>query len=160
MAYRYCVELAGRTPVFVDTYPDFRLTAERVARAITPRTKMLVFSSPSNPTGTVLDERTLRELAAVCAEHGVLIVSDEIYEEFCHAPTSRGGRMCAPSVGSISRDVVILRGFSKTYFRLSFACDDDTLDRGLDALLSYALRPAAAATSAVDAHAATRGEYT
>lgn len=62
----------------------FILTAERLKEYITPRTKMLILNSPSNPTGAVFPERNLREIAELCLERGILIVSDECYEAFVY----------------------------------------------------------------------------
>jgi aspartate aminotransferase/aminotransferase len=76
--------MMGGRPVYVDTYPDFRIDLDRVADAITPRTKMIVFNSPANPTGVVATEEEVRGLAELAAERDVLLASDEIYREFCY----------------------------------------------------------------------------
>ncbi|MCC5829314.1 MAG: aminotransferase class I/II-fold pyridoxal phosphate-dependent enzyme [Phycisphaeraceae bacterium] len=117
--YKHLVTLAGATPVMVDTYPDFELTALRVESAITPRTKLVLFNSPSNPTGVVSPAETCRALARLCEDAGVLLVSDEIYSEFCYLPEG------LPSPASFGRNLLVLRGFSKTYgmtgWRLGYA---------------------------------------
>ena len=77
--------------MYVDTYPDFQVTAERIEPLITPRTKLLLFNSPSNPTGVVASEQTCRDVAALADECGLLILSDEIYNEFCHEKSPRPG---------------------------------------------------------------------
>ncbi len=82
--YNALVKMVGGTPVFVDTYPDFRIDAERVRAAITPRTKMILFNSPGNPTGVVATEREARDVAALAAEHQIVLVSDEIYRFFAY----------------------------------------------------------------------------
>ena len=115
--YKHLVTLAGGTPVFVDTYPDFRLTAERVEPVLSPRTKLVLFNSPSNPTGVVASPAECRAMAALCRERGVLLLTDEIYDAFCYEPFA--------SPAAVSRDVMLLRGFSKTYamtgWRLGYA---------------------------------------
>ena len=107
--YKHLVTMAGGTPVYVDTYPDFKLTAERVDAKLTERTKLVLFNSPSNPTGVVATRDECDALAALCGERGVLLLSDEIYDAFCYAP----GGFASPAAGT--RDLLLLRGFSKTY---------------------------------------------
>jgi aspartate aminotransferase/aminotransferase len=107
--YKHLVTLAGATPVYIDTYPDFQLTAERIAGSITDRTKLVLFNSPSNPTGVLADDTTCRDVAQLCAERGVLLLSDEIYDTFCYDATP------CPSPASHSRDLLLMRGFSKSY---------------------------------------------
>lgn len=126
--YRHLVTLAGGTPVYVDTYPDFHLTAERIIPHITPRTKLLLFNSPSNPTGVVASNSQCREVVELAQQHGLLILSDEIYDEFCYENTvisgSEGQPRC-PSPAAHSPNVLLLGGFSKTYgmtgWRLGYA---------------------------------------
>ncbi|WP_428389707.1 pyridoxal phosphate-dependent aminotransferase [Mucisphaera sp.] len=117
--YRHLVTLAGGNPVFVDTYPDFQLTAERVEKSLTAKTKLLMFSSPSNPTGVVLTEANTIALAKLAEDRGLLLVSDEIYDRFVYDVET------TPSVASHTDRVVLLRGFSKTYgmtgWRLGYA---------------------------------------
>ncbi len=118
--YKHLVTLAGGTPVFVDTYPDFQLTPELLAPHVTDRTKLLLFNSPSNPTGVVAPEDVAAGLAAFCAERGVLMLSDEIYDVFQYTGGER-----FPSPLHACPDVMLLRGFSKTYamtgWRLGYA---------------------------------------
>lgn len=126
--YRHLVTLAGATPVYVDTYPDFQLTAARVEPLVTDRAKLLVFSTPSNPTGVVLDDATCRDLADLADRRGLLLVSDEIYDGFCYEKIERpagSGVLRSPSPAAHSDRLLLLRGFSKTYamtgWRLGFA---------------------------------------
>ena len=69
----HLVTLAGGTPVLVDTYPDFRIDAGRVAAAITPRTKCILVNSPANPTGVVASADEMRGLAELCRERDILL---------------------------------------------------------------------------------------
>ena len=71
-------QMAGGTAVYCDTYPDFRMTAERIEPLITDRTKLVLINSPSNPSGVVLSEQEVREIAELCEQRGVLLISDEI----------------------------------------------------------------------------------
>ncbi|HEY1066346.1 MAG TPA: aminotransferase class I/II-fold pyridoxal phosphate-dependent enzyme, partial [Pirellulales bacterium] len=84
--YPPLVELVGGTPVYVDTYPDFQIDLDKVRAAMTPRTKMVLFNSPANPTGVVASPEIVRGLAELCREKNVVLVSDEIYRLFCHEP--------------------------------------------------------------------------
>src|SRR3954464_13852116 len=69
--YGNLAHLAGGTPVYVDTYPDFRLDADKVAAAITPRTKCVLANSPGNPTGAVASADEMKRLAELCRSRGV-----------------------------------------------------------------------------------------
>jgi len=118
VAYPHLVTLAGGTAVLVDTYPDFAIALEKVKAALTPRTKAILFSSPSNPTGAVVPAETLRGLANLAAERGVLLIADEIYRAFHHdGPAS--------SAADFNEDVLVVDGFGKAYgitgWRLGFA---------------------------------------
>jgi aspartate/methionine/tyrosine aminotransferase len=68
-----------------DTYPDFRLTASRVEALLTPKTKAVLLCSPGNPAGVVNSEREVADLLDLCKRRGVVLISDEIYDEFCYS---------------------------------------------------------------------------
>src|ERR687889_231646 len=74
--YKHLLTVAGGKPVVVDSYPDFRFHADRVERAVTPRTKLLVLNSPSNPTGVVMSEAEVRAAVDIARKHALLILSD------------------------------------------------------------------------------------
>ncbi|MBC8355010.1 MAG: aminotransferase class I/II-fold pyridoxal phosphate-dependent enzyme [Planctomycetes bacterium] len=82
--YTSLVQLAGGVPVMIDTYPDFRIDLDRVAVAITPKTKAILVNSPANPTGVTATEAELRGLAELAAERNLALVSDEIYRSFIY----------------------------------------------------------------------------
>ncbi|MCA9171149.1 MAG: aminotransferase class I/II-fold pyridoxal phosphate-dependent enzyme [Planctomycetales bacterium] len=82
--YEPLVKLVGGVPVLVDTCPSFRIDLAAVRAAITPRTKMILFNSPANPTGVVATEAEVRGLAKLAEEHELVLVSDEIYSSFCY----------------------------------------------------------------------------
>lgn len=116
--YNNLVALAGGVPVLVETYPDFRIPVDRVAEAITPRTKCVLVNSPNNPTGVVASAEEMRALAGLCRERDVLLLSDEVYRSFCYdAPFA--------SPASWNEDVLVVDGFSKSYgmtgWRLGYA---------------------------------------
>lgn len=116
--YGNLVHLAGGTPVYVDTYPDFRIDAAKVAAAITGKTKCVVVNSPGNPTGAVATADEMRALATLCREKGVLLISDEVYRSFCYdAPFA--------TPATWNDDVLVVDGFSKAHgmtgWRLGYA---------------------------------------
>ncbi len=80
--YPALTKLVGGVPIIIDTYPDFRIDLNKVAAAITPKTKLILLNSPANPTGVVATEAEVRGLAQLAAEKNVLLVSDEIYSTF------------------------------------------------------------------------------
>ncbi len=142
--YRHLVTLAGATPVFVDTYPDFQLTAERVEPHISDRTKMLLFSSPSNPTGVVMTDAICRQIVELADDRDFLVVCDEIYNEFCYEKIERpagSGVFRAPSPAAYSDHLLLLRGFSKTYgmtgWRLGFAAGPTPIVEQMTKLQQY-----------------------
>jgi aspartate/methionine/tyrosine aminotransferase len=106
-------KITGAVPVRCDTYPDFRMTAERIERCLTPRTKFVLVCSPSNPCGTVLSGAEFRDVVDLCRRRGVLLISDEIYDEFCFSEAREDG-IC-PSPARCSDDCLLIRGFGKTY---------------------------------------------
>jgi len=132
--YPALVGMAGGRCVTVDTYPDFRIDPERVAAAITPRTKLILFNSPANPTGAVADEAEVRALAELAARHNVALVSDEIYREFCYdgPPASPAGW---------NDQTIVVDGFSKTYgvtgWRLGFVHGPAAIVERLTMLQQY-----------------------
>ena len=100
--YKHLLTMAGGKLTAVDSYPDFRFHADRVEKAITPRTKLLILNSPSNPTGVVMTKQEIEAAVALAKKHDLIIISDEIYEEFSYeqaAPTARRscmtGRSCS-----------------------------------------------------------------
>lgn len=142
--YRHLVTLAGATAVYVDTYPDFQLTAERVEARLTARTKLLLFSSPSNPTGVVIGDAECRRMVELADEHHFLMVSDEIYDTFCYEKIERpagSGIQRAPSPAAYSDRLLLLRGFSKTYamtgWRLGYAVGPKSIIDEMTKLQQY-----------------------
>jgi len=116
--YKHLANLCGATPKFYNLYPDFRLDPERLAALVTPRTRILFLNSPQNPTGTVLTMEELRAVAEVAKQHGLLVLSDEIYDAFVYEGKYR-------SICEFTDRVVLLGGFSKTFgipgWRLGYA---------------------------------------
>ncbi len=117
--YKHLVNLCGATPVFVDTYPDFKLSPQLIEDAITKRTKLVFINSPNNPTGAIYSAQELAGIAEVLDRHGITAVTDEIYEFFCY-----DGEF-ASLVDFYPERTLLLGGFSKTWamtgWRLGYA---------------------------------------
>jgi aspartate aminotransferase/aminotransferase len=106
--YRPLVEFLGGRVVPIDTSPSFRVDVDRVAAAITPRTRAILLNTPANPTGVVIDADTVRDLALLAERSGVTLVSDELYRSYCYdAP------FASPALHS--EQVVVIDGFSKSH---------------------------------------------
>jgi aspartate/methionine/tyrosine aminotransferase len=116
--YPPLASMCGARCVAVDTYPDFRIDLDRLQDAITPRTKAILLNSPANPTGYVATAEEVRGVAELAARHEVLLISDEIYREFCYDE---------PFVSPVryNPQTLVIDGFSKTYgmtgWRVGFA---------------------------------------
>jgi aspartate aminotransferase len=108
------VVFAGGKPIFIETEEtDFLLTAEQVERSITPRTKLLILNSPSNPSGRVLPLSEFRRIMEVATERGLYVISDECYLRFVYPP---GQVFSAASLPAELRSRLCIAGsFSKTY---------------------------------------------
>ncbi len=106
--YKHLTTLVGGRPVFVETYPDFRIDLDKVRAAITPRTKLILFNSPANPTGQVATGAEVRGLAELAAEHNIALLSDEIYRAFCPP-----GTFVSPA--KYNERTIVIDGFSKSH---------------------------------------------
>ena len=114
VSYPQMVLLAGGTPVYVETGIEqgFKMTPEQLEKAITPRTRMLILCSPSNPTGAVYSKEELNALAEVVLRHeDLLVVSDEIYEHLNYV----GAHASIATVEGMRERTVIINGVSKAY---------------------------------------------
>ena len=112
--YAAHIALAGATPVHVPCSADdaFVPDPEQVRAAVTPRTRMLVVSSPGNPTGAVIPPPVLEALAALCHEHDLVALSDEIYESFVYDGAQHASIAGQPGM---RERTVVANSFSKTY---------------------------------------------
>lgn len=114
VSYTEMIKLSDGVPVVIKCPEEnnFKLRAEDLEKAITPKTKALIINSPSNPTGMVYTKDELREIAEVCVKHNIFVVSDEIYEHLIYE-----GERC--SIASFGDDIknltIIINGLSKTY---------------------------------------------
>lgn len=137
VSYPQMVKLAGGTPVIVPAGigQDFKITAAQLEAAVTPKTKLVILCSPSNPTGSVYSEEELGELAKVVLAHDDLFVlSDEIYEHINYI----GGHSSIAACPGMRERTVVCNGVSKAYamtgWRLGWVAAPEWIVRGLGKL--------------------------
>ncbi len=130
--YKHLVRMLGGTCVFVDSYPDFKLPVEKIAAAVTDKTKIIVLNSPSNPTGEIYSEQEIKAVAEIARQHDLILLSDEIYEMFCY----EGEHLC---VGRYYDKTMVLKGFGKSFgmtgWRLGYAACSERLKPLMEAML-------------------------
>jgi len=116
--YEPLVSLVGGCTVLIDAYPEFRIDLDKVADAITPRTKMILLNSPANPTGVVATLEEIRGLAELAEKHNIALLSDEVYCQFCYDEPFL-------SPATVNERTIVVDGFSKSHamtgWRLGFA---------------------------------------
>jgi len=141
LSYPEMVKLAGATPVILQTTDktEFKVTPGQLRAAITPRTRLFILNSPSNPTGTVYTPDEIKALGDLCVERGVLIMSDEIYEHLLYDGAIH------KSVASFSQahydHTVLVHGFAKAWsmtgWRLGFLAAPEPIAKAIDAIQSH-----------------------
>jgi aspartate aminotransferase/aminotransferase len=105
--YEYQVLLMGGIPVFVDTYPDFRLREGEIVKKLSKKTTAIIINSPNNPTGTIYPKDDLMKVVRIARERDLLILSDDIYDNFVF-----DGPTC-PCMGQLYEKTLTFGGFSK-----------------------------------------------
>lgn len=112
VSYPEMVKLVGGTPIFVDTQKqnDFKVTVEEIKSVISPKTKMIFISNPSNPTGAIYSKEELVAIVKLCLQHNIYILADEIYEKISYSNHT--------SIASISKEAkeitITVNGLSKS----------------------------------------------
>lgn len=124
VSYLPCAILANGVPVIIELKAEneFRLTAEELEAAITPKTKLLVLPFPNNPTGAVMERKDLEAIAEVVKKHDIFVLSDEIYSELTYLEE----HVSIAALPGMKERTVLINGFSKAYamtgWRLGYAC--------------------------------------
>lgn len=141
LSYPEMVKLAGATPVILPTTDktEFKVTPEQLRAAITPRTRLFILNSPSNPTGSVYSPEQIKGLGDVCVEKGVLIMSDEIYEHLLYDNAKH------QSVAGMSpahfEHTIIVHGFAKAWsmtgWRLGWCAAPEPIAKAINAIQSH-----------------------
>jgi aspartate aminotransferase len=141
LSYSEMVRMAGAVPVEVVASKEqhFKITAEQLEAAITPKTKMFMLNSPSNPTGMVYSREELEALAAVCEKHGIYVLADDIYYKLVYDGIEY------TSIASVSpamkEQCIIVNGVSKTYamtgWRVGYTLSNETVAKAMSSYLSH-----------------------
>lgn len=133
------VKYAGGTPVFVKTHPEdgFSVRDSAIAKAITPKTKLLVLNSPSNPTGGVVPPDEYERILALCRKHNIWLMGDECYSHFTYEPhkpysiaSAHGAKDNVVIIGSVSKT------FAMTGWRIGYTLGPEALIQALIKLQS------------------------
>lgn len=141
VSYPEQVKLAGGTPVFIEGTKDqgFKVTPEQIRSAITEHTKAIIINSPSNPTGMIYSQEELKEIADLCRESDIWIISDEIYEKLIYDGAKH------VSIAQLSEDAknrtFIINGVSKSHsmtgWRIGYVAGDETVVNAMTDLASH-----------------------
>lgn len=130
VCYEPITQLTGGVPVHIATRAEdeFRLTAEQLKAAITPRTKLVIFPYPNNPTGAVMSVQDLEEIAAVLRDTNIMVLSDEIYSELTYGLDRH---VSFASIPGMAERTIVVNGFSKSYamtgWRLGYAAGPEPI---------------------------------
>jgi len=170
VSYEPCCVLADGVPVIIELKEEneFRLTARELRDAITDKTKILVLPFPNNPTGAIMTQKDLEEIAEVIIEKDIYVLSDEIYSELSYA----GDHVSITSIPGMRERTVLINGFSKAYaipgWRLGYSAAVGEVAASIKSIQSHATSAAnciaqragvAALTGPQDSVEAMRREY-
>lgn len=141
VSYVPCCVLANGTPVPIELKAEneFRLTAEELEVAITPKTKLLVMPFPNNPTGAVMEKKDLEAVAEVVKKHDLFVLSDEIYAEL----TYLDNHVSIASIPGMRERTIVINGFSKSHamtgWRLGYACGPEVIIKQMLKIHQFAI---------------------
>jgi len=141
VSYKPCIILAGGIPVTVKTKVSegFRLTPEEVEEKVSKKTKVVVLSYPSNPTGATMSRKDLEAIADVAVEHDLLVLSDEIYAKLTYA----GRHTCFSSLNGMRERTILFNGFSKSHamtgWRVGYAAGNSEVIEGMMKIHQYTM---------------------
>lgn len=155
VSYEPCAILAGAKPVIINLKAEneFRLTAEELKNAITDKTKVLILPYPNNPTGAIMEQKDLEEIAKIIIEKDIYVMSDEIYAEL----TYKGEHVSIASLDGMKERTILINGFSKAYamtgWRLGYACAPKEIIKQMTKIHQFAIMcaPTTSQYAAVDA---------
>ncbi len=141
VSYVPCAVLANGKPVIVNLQEknEFRLTAEELEAAITPKSKLLVLPFPNNPTGAVMEKKDLEAIAEVVKKHDLFVLSDEIYSELTYLEN----HVSIASLPGMRERTIVINGFSKAYamtgWRLGYACGPEVIIKQMTKIHQFAI---------------------
>lgn len=156
VCYEPLAVMAGGTPVIINTKNEdnFRLKAEDLEKAITPKSKLLVLPFPNNPTGAIMEREDLEAIAKVVLKHDLLVLSDEIYAELTYGGKSH---VSIASIENMYERTIVINGFSKSYamtgWRLGYALGPEQIISQMTKLHQYGIMssPTTAQYAAIEA---------
>ena len=143
VSYEPCCILANGKPVIIELKAEnqFRLTAEELEAAITPKTKLLVLPFPNNPTGAIMEKADLEAIAEVVEKYDLYVISDEIYSELTY--TEESNHVSIASLPGMKERTVLINGFSKAYamtgWRLGYACGPELIIKQMTKIHQFAI---------------------
>ena len=143
VSYEPCCILANGTPVTIELKAEnqFRLTAEELEAAITPKTKLLVLPFPNNPTGAIMEKEDLEAVAEVVKKHDLYVISDEIYSELTYKEDTT--HVTIASLPGMKERTILINGFSKAYamtgWRLGYACGPELIIKQMTKIHQFAI---------------------
>ncbi len=141
VSYEPCAMLAGAKPVIIELKNEnqFRLTAQELRDAVTDKTRVLIMPFPNNPTGAIMERSDLEEIAKICIERDIIVMSDEIYAELSY----NGDHVSIASLPGMKERTILINGFSKSYamtgWRLGYACGSETIISQMRKIHQYAI---------------------
>ena len=141
VSYEPCAILAGAKTVIINLKAEneFRLTAEELKNAITDKTKVLILPYPNNPTGAIMEQKDLEEIAKIIIEKDIYVMSDEIYAEL----TYKGEHVSIASLDGMKERTILINGFSKAYamtgWRLGYACAPKEIIKQMTKIHQFAI---------------------
>ena len=145
VCYKPIVAVSGgkAVPLVTKEENDFKLTANELRNAITDKTKLLILPYPNNPTGAIMTESELKEIAKVVIEKDILVLSDEIYSELTF---TEEGHFSIASLNGMQERTIVINGFSKTYsmtgWRLGYALGPAPIIKQMTKLHQFAIMSA------------------
>ncbi|WP_075721454.1 aminotransferase class I/II-fold pyridoxal phosphate-dependent enzyme [Roseburia sp. 499] len=161
VSYVPCATLANGTPVIINLKEEneFRLTAEELEAAITPKTKLLVLPFPNNPTGAIMERKDLEAIAEVVKKHDLYVLSDEIYAELSYLED----HVTIASLPGMKERTVLINGFSKSYsmtgWRLGYACAPKIILEQMLKIHQYAIMCAPSTSQYAAVEAVRNGDH-
>jgi len=155
VSYEPCAILAGGVPVVIELKAEneFRLTKQELLDAITDKTKILVLPFPNNPTGAIMEQKDLEEIAEVIIEKDIFVLTDEIYSELSY----KEEHVSIAAIPGLKERTILINGFSKAYamtgWRLGYACGPAEIIEQMTKIHQYAIMcaPTNSQYAAVDA---------
>jgi aminotransferase len=160
VSYAPEVSFAGGVPVTVPTYvgDNFQVTAGTIEAAITSKTKAILVGYPNNPTGAVMTQEIMEDIAALAVQYDLLVISDEIYDRLIYGVD----HTCVPSLAGMRDRTILLGGFSKNYamtgWRIGYACANPDLLAGMRKVHQYTIMSAPTTAQAAALHALESGD--